>query len=394
VFAGILRAGSFALLPLLVACGAAEPQRAPLASAKPPPAVSAHPSVTAAAPVASAPIAPSASTAPLNPNELTLPSAWPCPPPEGEIQKAADSEGATSFVAYDGELYWSNGRSIWRQRVGEKPTMLLRTVTPFPLSELYAQGDDLFILAKQSYSTTCTGNVHVVPRKGGKVETLLSGKCPASIAANASHIAIVVRTAHPEGGGWESGNLYLVERGSGKPAVKVGEDAVGTDSGVAMLQDRVFIEPSAGQVHSVLLERPNRFDGVANSSLLRFAFGYQDLRLLATNGSDTVFYYGSGSADGGPRLFKVDAKGGEPQALASFSDIERARPPGMNLAVSEKYAYLTHPNSGYVLRAALSGKCGGEFFAKERGNPDWVQVMDGWVYWLDKDRGTVWRRKE
>lgn len=393
MYAGIVRAGSFAVLSL-AACSAAEPQRPTLESAKPQTAVSVLPSISASAPVASAPVVTSASTAPLNPNELKFPSAWPCPPPEGEIQKAADSEGASSFVAYDGELYWSNGRSIWRQREGEKPTVLVKAVTPFPLTELYAQGDELFILAKKSFGATCTGSVHVVPRKGGKVATVMTGKCPESIAANATHIAVVVRTPHPEGGGWESGNLHLLERGSGKPAVKVGEDAVGIGSGVAMLKDRVFLEPSAGQVHSVLLERPNRFDAVANSSLLRFAFGYQDLRLIATNGIDTVFYYGSGSSDGGPRLFKVDAKGGDPQAVAGFSDIERASPPGQTLAVSEKYAYLTHPNSGHVLRAALSGKCGGEFFAKQRANPDWVQVMDGWVYWLERDRGTIWRRHE
>ena len=115
MYAGIVRAGSFAVLSL-AACSAAEPQRPTLESAKPQTAVSVLPSISASAPVASAPVVTSASTAPLNPNELKFPSAWPCPPPEGEIQKAADSEGASSFVAYDGELYWSNGRSIWRQR--------------------------------------------------------------------------------------------------------------------------------------------------------------------------------------------------------------------------------------------------------------------------------------
>jgi hypothetical protein len=334
---------------------------------------------SALAEIGSASPATSASAAPTLSAMPDLPSPFACGAMNRAVETFAMAPAATMLTSNGEALFWTDGKSVQRVSVsGEATTIVPASPGAARIVNLVALDADLFVVRRKD-DGNCVGSIERVDTADGGRREVVRNRCVDRLAVSRSHLAWIAPEWFP--GGYEEERVSVKARVSGADT-KVLTRSIGPMAGIALTEDRLVISFGSGRVESSALADPDRLAPVSGTAPVRFSFNASDQRLLAVDAAH-AYFFGSGSRQGGLRVFRAPLDGKNTETIGSYADLERPAAPGMAWAVNPSHLHFTLPSAGLVFRADKTGRCGVERLAADRATPEWPALAGDGLFWLE-----------
>lgn len=308
----------------------------------------------------------------------TLPRPFACESINRAVESVAEASGANVLTAGRDALFWTDGDAVRRVTPsGDTKTIVPAARGAAPIVDLVALEEDLFVVRRRD-DAFCTGSVERFDAADGGRREVVGQRCVDRLAVSATHVAWIGRE---RSGGFEETRISVKGRAPGA-TTQVLTRSASTMAGIALTEDQLVVALSAGRVEAAPLVHVDRLALVTGTAPVRFSFLSWDQRLLAVDGTH-AYFFGSGTKQGGLRVFRAPLAGQNTETIGSFVDVERPGGPSRTWAASPTHLHFTLPAAGLVFRADKSGRCSVERLASERARPESPAVVGDDLFWLE-----------